>query len=252
MSSYGESLSEIVRKRFVRCCDWCGNRLRDPEDFCVHIEQAESDANSMSKRIIIRNVLNILAFTHRRTPKDVDGRRWDVPCVVLAHYRRAKMSKPAHKWVHVRFNDGSVDVRHVNNVFTNLASKTPVFRAMKDVTTGKWWINSNGVLERVATRYEVDRTAFDAPPSSGWTLVDGDSYVGEQKQKRILGAPRGESELERLERERKAAALQKRREKRRDHAAEMLLLHRRNLKREEMLVERWTREYARAMKVMKP
>lgn len=198
----------------------------------------------------VRNVLNISAFTHRRTPKDVDGRRWDVPCIVLSYDFRGLKRKvrKVRKWVHVRFSDGHVDLRHVSNVFADLTNKVPVFRALKDVTTGKWWINSEGVLERAATRYEVDRVSLDTPPSEGWALVDGESHVAAEKQKPI-GSPRGESEVERLDREKKAALLRKRREKRCEHASEMLMLHRRNLKREEMLVERWTREYARAMKL---
>ena len=203
--------------------------------------------NAKKKRTVIRNVLNILAFTHRRTPKDVDGRRWDVPCVVLCR------SKQWRRWVHVRFDDGRIDLRHSRNVFAgNGASgekKTPVFEALSK-SGGKWWINASGVLERVATAYEVERVAIDAAPGDGWTLVDGAVYVSEQKCRPMTpGVPRGESEVERLDRERKAAALQARRDKRCAHAAAMLALHTQKMRREEKLVAKWTRAYAHAMKI---
>lgn len=207
----------------------------------------------MKKRTVIRNILNIRAFTHRRTPKDVDGRRWDVPCVVLCR------DKTYLRWVHVRFDDGHVDMRHIQSVTAGLPTSdgrsgkaTPVFIALKDLGSGMWWINANNVLERAATRYEVERVTIDPVPSDGWKLVDGATHLTDQKQlHQITHLPRSESEVERRDREHKAFALQARRDKRCAHAAAMVALHTSKMKREEKLVAKWTREHARAMKVRK-
>lgn len=205
--------------------------------------------SSLSKRrTAIRNTLNIRAFTHRRTPKDVDGRRWNVPCVVLCRH------KSFQRWVWVRFDDGHIDSRHTRNVFAGDGEsgkkRTPVFEALKILSSTWWWANANGILERVATEYEVEREAEDAPPGAGWVLVHGEAYVISSRNAPMTpGIARGESEVERFDRERKAQLLLKRRAKRCAHAAAMVALHTSKLRREEKLVAKWTREHARAVKI---
>lgn len=204
------------------------------------------------------------AFTHRRTPKDVDGRRYDVPCVVFGLYLYAAQrrndlgglarKRVSRKWYKVRFADGRVDLRHATNLYANKrvlhadgswAPGVP-FVGSHEGSSGLWWQSAAGALERVASVYEKARSeAGDPSPCEGWVLVDAAERVAHYKTLPSIFGP-GESETDKTERERRAANLRVRREASAEHARAMYAMHERALRRETKLVAKWKKIKARA------
>jgi hypothetical protein len=190
-----------------------------------------------------RFAFEIRAFTHRRTPKDVDGRRYDVPCRVIG------VPKAAPSQLVVEFDDGARDWRHRANVTaippSDHSSSPEITKALEDTSMGFWWTNANGTLERPATTYELARALFgDAPARPGWSLVDGVTVIAELRSAGIC--ERAPSEVEREDRETRAAALRVRREVRRDHAAAAMKKYERRIARDTKIVAKWARVLKRA------
>lgn len=203
----------------------------------------------------LRRGVDPWAFTHRRTPKDVDGRRHDAPCIVLGQYFYGTPRRLSRKWYKIRFADGKIDLRHESNLYCNRRtlgedgrwSPGVAFVGSHDSRSGSWWQSASGALERVATVYEKARSeAGDPPPSEGWALVEeAERVVAHYKTLPSIFGP-GESETDCAERAERAAELRERREERAQHAAAMLRKHERALKRETRLVAKWKRISARA------
>src|SRR5262249_15427737 len=118
--------------------------------------------------------------TWRRTPKDVDGARRGVWCIVGRQHD--------HYQTHyfVRFDDGHVATRHRNDIYADPFHVVPFFGSEVDLTLGFWWVNARGVPERPATAYELARAMVaDERPVDGWTLCDGDSLVAARRARPI-------------------------------------------------------------------
>jgi hypothetical protein len=197
------------------------------------------------------------AFTNRRTPKDVDGRRFDVPCVVLGQVLYGTPRKVSRKWYKVRFADGKLEDRHMGNLDANRrelradGSWSPgiPFVGSHGTPSGWWWLSGTGALERVASLHEKARHEVGDPASGeSWVLVSPDVAAGIIARRKTLpnALQPGEGETDRAERARKTAALRERREARAEHARKMLAMHERALRREEKLVAKWRKLKARA------
>lgn len=207
--------------------------------------------------------LDARAFTFRRTPKDVDGRRFDVPCTVLGKgiYGALGGRAVSRKWYKVRFADGKVADRHEQNLDANKrelradGSWSPgvPFVGSHGTASGWWWLSGTGALERVASLHEKARhEAGDPAPGEGWILVSPDVAAGIVAHRRTLPSALrpGEGETDRAERERREAELRARRERKAAHAAAMLAMHERALRREGKLVAKWKAIKARADKAL--
>lgn len=197
------------------------------------------------RRVRFRAEVTLKAFTYRRTPKDVDGYRWDVPCTVgLPWVLRGTPPKKERNWFNVRFADGKIDQRRRDRLFLFEAEHYPrypitVHKAAKDTSLGFWWVNAGGTAERPATSYEIARAFYgDAPPHEGWHLLDGVSVVAVRKALPI-GAAIAPSEVEAIDQRFRKEALQKRREAALVHAEAMLKKHERAAKRHAKLSSKW-------------
>lgn len=198
----------------------------------------------MSKRQTRFPAGSLRACTHRRTTKDVDGRRYDVWCTVgikLLH---------SHAWFYVRFDDGTVASRHDDELYATPFGRPKFHASQSDTSFGFWWVNAFGTAERPATSYEIARSfVADETPSPGWTLLDGASCVL-RRRSNAIGAESAPSEVETAERERKSLALMKRRKARRDHAFTMVAKHERATKRHQKCASRWRVILKRAEKAI--
>ena len=182
--------------------------------------------------------------TWRRTPKDVDGVRRDAWCTI------GLAAKGARVWFYVRFDDGQVRTRHYEELSVDPFGVVPFFASQDDRRLGFWWVNAWNVAERPATSFEIARAMVaDEVPFPGWRLLDGESCVARRRSLRI-GDPVGTSDVEEAEKAMRAAALLKRREARRDHAAAMTVQHERAEKRHKRLASKWRAVLQRAKRAI--
>lgn len=213
------------------------------------------------RRVRFQAATVLHAFTHRRTPEDVDGRRWDVPCIVGLPWTHGTPPRTSRSWFNVRFADGTIDQRHKTELYVVPGTVTysrlspygvrpAVHKAVRDTTMGFWWVNGGGTAERPATTYEIARAMFaDAPPHEGWTLLDGISAVARRKALPI-GADVTPSAVEEADQKVRAEALSKRREARRDHAYAMVAKHDSKVKRHKRLAAKWRAVLKRAERAL--
>lgn len=178
-----------------------------------------------------------------------DGGVW-VACVVLGRLSVGPVDRPraSRIWFVVRRGDEGQFFCHADKLAASCGGGVPFDGSHKKVTTS-WWRSAGGALERVATVYELARQAVgDAPPREGWELVGSDEAAALVAHYKALpsSAGPGMSETEQAERLRVADLARRRREARAEHAATMLLMHERALKREARLVTKWRAKKARA------